>query len=402
MQRRDIIAAGLASATLSGCSHFSRTRPFFNRADLMAADAESGQATPMPVAAASDSTRPCPSRHKPRADIRWAERINSIDYHHISASAPQPDLAPFALTSSALETFAVANSFSIGRSTTVIFGLRGATLVDATPNTFTRSITIRESIPDHNHLRCLIGLWRPAFGDMWLTRGSTVPNSSYMNSKLDCAYECNLLPTGLHRYIVAPHAASSNFPQPGAFRQAVPTGVLRIKNDLCFEMPPIDDFDFTTGIVYDDIHAGRLEDSLIPPYYSSAGCQVVPGGYSDHHTSPYGDWAKLRELAGLNRLSRSSIGKGWQTVDDGREFHYMLLTGAEIRLFQQNHFFVGNRLRFGSSGQRVKDLQTALRISSHNSEFDLVTMRALVDWQLQNLNYADGILTPEIQIKLQM
>lgn len=332
-----------------------------------------------------------------RPQAKWPSRSKSVDFRHIAALAPVQMPDSFHLTGAVLHKLAVLNSFDLNRSREhILFGLRGCSSMGVTPNGFVRSVQIAESVPDHVQSKCLIGVWRPDQGDLWITNGSTVPNIEYMYQMMKGGLPCNMLPTGLHRYQVGTHRAGSRFPQSGAFRQLDPVPVLRNRNNLSFELPPLDKFDASVNlIVADNIHAGFLEHSSRPPYFSSAGCQVIPGGYlRDQSGAAYGRWAVFRERAGLGPPAATQRSNG-STPDDGRIFLYMLLTGAEARLVAQGQSsLIGPTIRFGSSGKHIMRLRDRFGIMPYGTRVDQVTMLALLRWQMEQLGYSDGIIDP--------
>ena len=81
---------------------------------------------------------------------------------------------------------------------------------------------------------------------------------------------CNLLPTGLYNYTVGTHRPNSRYPQLGAFLQSDAVPVLRCRNKLICHFLQLTADGNPPHIVGDDIHAGILERSPRPPFYSSA------------------------------------------------------------------------------------------------------------------------------------
>lgn len=396
--RRQFIVEGLMLTLLSMSP--ARASPDLSDEeldDLFEADAEP---TPPGFQAAKEVERWSLLPARPQA--RWPLRSQSVDFRHISGKAPKVLVQPFELTSDTLRQLAYLNSFDLSKTKEhILFGLRGCSLAGKNSNHFVDAVRIVESTPDHIHPRCILGVWRPKHDDLWVTSGSTVPNIEYMYQMTKGGLPCNLLPTGLHRYRVGTHRASSRYPQFGAFQQVDPVPVLRNRNNLSFELPPVDRFDMSIFLVVaDNIHAGMLENSPRPPYFSSAGCQVIPGGYSrDGLHRPYGAWSMFRERAGLKNWGPHSPPPNGAFADNGRMFLYMLLTGAEARIVSAGGADeLGPRIRFGSSGKRVARLRQELRINSGGQSVDQQTMVALLRWQMDEFGYSDGVINPEVNI----
>ena len=390
-KRREFLL-GVAAAGLAGPLRAAfQADPATDDLDaLFEADAEEtppGFEEPAPVARWSTlASRPQPA---------WPERSRSVDYRHIVEQAPVQSTGAFRITSAVLHKLAALNSFDVGRSRErILFGLRGCSPAGRTPEGFVPWVHLVETAPDHLHSRCVIGVWRPDQDDLWLAGASTVPNVEYMYQMVQGGLPCNLLPTGLHRYEVGTHRAGSRYPQSGAFRQLDPVPVLRNRNNLIFELPPVDRYDTSINlIVADNIHAGILENAAHPPFFSSAGCQVIPGGYLRNATrAPYGRWAAFRERAGLGPAAPLARASG-ATPDDGRIFLYMLLTGAEARLAaDETSPPMAPTIRFGSSGEHVRELRRSLGIAAPANRMDQQTMLAALKWQLAHVGYADGII----------
>src|SRR5205085_3926708 len=124
---------------------------------------------------------------------------------------------------------------------------------------------------------------------------------------------------------------------PGVFREGEPFVVLRTLDDLEYRIGDVWD----SGEFGDNIHPARLDQGAKPPFFSSAGCQTIPGNFRNGaHT---GLWAALRAAAGLSANSPAS--------EDGRRFVFVLLTGRDARLASHGADERAlTRLRFGSAG----------------------------------------------------
>jgi hypothetical protein len=200
--------------------------------------------------------------------------------------------------------------------------------------------------------------------------------------------KANLLPTGRYMYKVGTHRPNKKGAVPGAFRQEGRVVVLRTYDDLIYT---IND-EWSAGRVSDNIHPGRRSRKSRPPYFSSAGCQTVAGDYKEkRHTD---EWAAFRRLAGISPDSPRN--------ENGRRFVYVLFTGREARLAASLLDTSGlARLRYGSSGDTVRALQSGLQSagvyqSAIDGDFGTETCLALIRWQQGRENgSADGIVTPQ-------
>jgi hypothetical protein len=330
------------------------------------------------------------------ARVTWAADAVSPDYAHLKLTGGQG--TNFEITAADLMLLCRANSFPVDPASDapVLFGLRGATIVagDATASAAaSASATLKDTRPDHDNLRCVMGVWFPKAGTLAVFPGSTVPNSKAVLKWLSSRSAGNMLPTGFYRYICGPHVtAGSNVP--GSFllrnerwekRNVV---VRRSSDDATYEVSDA----YMVNAPGDNIHC-TFSTSM--SYFSSFGCQTVRGnGSTAGHTD---SWASFRKVAGL----RDTDG------EPGKAFVYMLLTGAEARLASElrRSGLAGDpvetgklrRLRFGSSGPLVSKLQTALGLASPDGTMGPNTTKALYDRQAGAARGAsDGILTPEL------
>lgn len=328
-----------------------------------------------------------------KPEVRWASDSTSADFSHLRESI---GLKPFAITSQLLATICLANHFDVLKDTeNVLFGLRGASLESNRPfEEFAEQVYVREAIPDHANLKCVIGVWRPRTSQVWAANGSTVPNVDYMYQCMNGGKNANLLPTGLYYYQVGAHNRGlPQVSQPGALRQTRAVCVLRSRDNMCFELPT-DSWDLSAGVIVgDNIHAGVLDTAPSPPRFSSAGCQTLPGTYDATRRVPLGVWAEFRVAAGLARMPVFEEASTTRTNDDGRTFSYVLLTGRDLRIAGTPVQY-GSRLRYGSTGAVVGALQSKLGIVATN-RFDQRTMIRWLRYQGDRGLVPDGIVSSE-------
>jgi endonuclease G len=331
------------------------------------------------------------------AEVRWSDDAMSPDYAHLD---PGPGIgAIFQLLPEDLELLAGLNDFPVSEAgaTPVLFGLRGCAII-ADHSGSAREVTLRDQRPDHESPRCVLGVWDRSQGRLMVFPGSTVPNATAVRQFATGGKAGNLLPTGLYRYVVGPHATlrqdGTLNSRPGCFLLRKSSGEKRV----VVVRRSVDDLVYTTGDHHersapgDNIHPTF---SLQPTTFSSFGCQTVVG-MADSGGNHRGPWADFRKAAGLVDADG----------DPGRVYLYMLLTGAEARLASELRRAglardpvsrLGlRRLRFGARGEAVRRLQTGLGITSADGDLGPGTAAVLYDRQrtLSPPGRADGILTP--------
>ncbi len=338
------------------------------------------------------ATRPtAPTAPAATGAARWAVDGEAPDHRHLQAH-PASHL-PFSFGVAHLEQLCALNRFPLAAAgDRLLFGLRGCTLEgEALGSGWTTAARLVETTPDHDGARCLLGVWDWPGGRIRLFKGSTVPSAGSMRKFVhnQPGDRCNLLPTGFYPYRVGTHARSKPREVKGAFRQQGAVVVLRTLDDLVYTVA--DTWD--SGVVHDNLHPARRVGS---DGFSSQGCQTVPGEYDRQTGVHAGAWRDFREAAGLTPAAAPP-------GEDGRAFHYVLLTGREARLVGQlaNPGAALTRLRFGSSGGEVTRLQEGLRRAGHytgaaTALMDVETTLAFVRWQRAvDGGRADAIVTPE-------
>lgn len=307
------------------------------------------------------------------AAVKWAPDRDAPDYAHL-VEAPPPG-GMFDLDAASLQALADANGFTLpdGR---ILFGLRGCAIVEG-GGEFVESARLRDIRPDHQVARCVLGVWDRAGGRIAVFPGSTVPNAAAVVSWRTKKDMGNLLPTGLYGYIVGVHNG-----KPGCFllrktmNEKRTVIVRRSSDDLSYSLD-------------DMAHRCEPGDNIHPTFFqttaafSSVGCQVVVGS-AKPNGSHSGPWARFRELAGQTGGSGQA----------GTPFSYMLLTGAEATLASTGS---PQRLRFGSTGDRVKALQAKLGLAGPDGEFGPTTAAALHAFQrARSQGQSDGIFSPTL------
>lgn len=313
-----------------------------------------------------------------RAEPVWPADDIAVDTAHLAGFRPS-DGEAFTVHAGHLSWLAARNEFVFDpNSPLTLIGLRGLVLTDERDDSgWSFAHSVREIAPDHINFHCLMGVWNRATGGVRLFKASTVPEVAYMLRQVRLERGCNLLPSGLYGYVIGPHRASSAHAQVGAFRMvggwfvergSMPSqvAVLRTLNDLSYDPTAATEL-WDTCQPFDNIHAAVFAENGLRSgdgrKFSSAGCQVVKGDYELNSARgfterPRGPWAAFRAAAGLTAPPQMLSGKS--TADDGRRFHYMLLSGREAWLAAIGDLVFQRRyrpVRFGSTGPRVAAVQ---------------------------------------------
>jgi hypothetical protein len=269
---------------------------------------------------------------------------------------------------------------------------------------FVRQAMLVEDTITHVLPRCLIGVWRRSTGEFALVRGTTTPNWEYSAQAVarragsdTSPGAANMMLTGLYRFKVGPHKHI-----PDAFRlHDADHGAARVASSGKLELS------YTVRDRYWNVPSWPSQNNIHPSmaggdsatryvFHYSAGCTTVQGSYDTASRRHSGAWTVFRGWAGLKT----------RTVDSaavGRRFSYLLLTGREARMAATG--VPGAqiaRLRYGSRGNEIKALQSALghaleRSVPSTGRFDGPTQSALVAWQWTRGLYPeswDGILAP--------
>jgi hypothetical protein len=331
--------------------------------------------------------------------VKWAVDADSPDYQHIAANSF--DKTPFDFTSAHLSSLCDANRFNVKTNEKdprdeVIFALRGCCLADGKESSggFVTTLKLQEAVPDHQQSRCVIGVWKRSTNQLAAFLGSTVPYWGGMVKQIDEPTKkiCNLLPTGRYIYTVGTHRESEKeFAIFGALRQQSDVPCIRTKDDLIYEID--DEWDF--GDPGDNIHPSRHAKPT--DKFSSEGCMTIPGGgtFMEREKKIDGQWAEFRKAAGLT-ANKAPVG------EDGRKFVVVVLTGREARLKSTTKTDLA-RLRFGSEGDDVKLLQTALAAldrkapgkgkyytGTQDGQMVRATTKAYIDWQTDTRECGTG------------
>jgi hypothetical protein len=292
----------------------------------------------------------------------------------------------FKLHENHLRRLCQINCFNIPDEEMILFGLRGCLPADEDNNSFQPEHTVIPAAIDYVHPRCTLVQWFPQKGKIALFPGSTVPHIKHIKiSKERNGLGANQLMTGHYKdYRKGIHKQGSQTAHE-AFRQTEGHPIRRTADDFDFDTD--DCVEFVNP--YDNIHAawcmGVNHDS-----YASAGCQVI-AGYPKcekrRNRDAQGPWKIFKENAySLQQVS----------------FPYILLNGRDAEKAALNGSQkISVRLRFGSSGELVTELQKTLQIEGYyeghaDGDFGKRTVRAVLDYQTAEFGPGgdDGIIGP--------
>ena len=291
----------------------------------------------------------------------------------------------FTLKESDLTLLCQLNHFPIPGDEMIFFGLRGCLPIQDTDHTFRTEHMVEVVGIDYVHPRCTLGQWRPNQG-IALFPGSTVPHRNNVRSALDQGGTgCNQLMTGFYDdYRKGVHKAG----QPTgheAFQQNHKLPIRRTADDLDYDAD--DRVEYMRP--YDNLHAG-WSMGVDHDRFSSAGCQVVVGYPKCEkldNKPDTGPWKVFKENA--YSISQDS-------------FSYILLTGNYVQGVVFTNFpELESRLRFGSQGGVVEELQTKLKelayyVGDIDGDFGPRTLFALLEFQtvVFGSDSDDGIVGP--------
>lgn len=280
------------------------------------------------------------------------------------------------------------------------FGVRGATPINPTDFDFAAKHALRPVGINHRSLCCSIGLWNIAEKSVAVFAASTAPNLRAVQQSNAARIRANQMLESRVRFKKGVHATKSNPVGYHAFVQDMQFALQRVKNDPTDRI--LYDFDADDVVdvdhVGDHLHAASIDTTrdLGPTFYSSEGCQVVIG-----------------------RFARSTDGKptlggvgGWDAfvrrlyASRQQRFVYYLFTSDDVMaaaLSPRNT--VGSRLRFGSSGGLVEQVQTKLNEAGMpatlkiDGDYGGKTLRAVQAFQKRNELLPDcslGINTAQV------
>jgi hypothetical protein len=291
----------------------------------------------------------------------------------------------FTLSNTLLERIAVINQFNLPAAELSFAGLRGCIPVNYQDQSFKNTLVLNTIDINYRNPRCTLMQWTDD-GKISAFPGSTVPHiNNIITARNKNGLGANCLMTGFYTdYRKGWHKAGAPSGHE-AFRQNAPRPVRRSTDDLDYENDDRVEYDNPQ----DNFHCGWF-GSISAELFASAGCQVVmgyPKCKKPNRTENTGPWKIFHDNA--YSISQDS-------------FPYMLLNGLEV-LNIANHVNkkMVARLRYGSSGQLVKDLQVALKNKNFyegilDGNFQERTFKAVLAFQKSvfGIDDADGIVGP--------
>lgn len=285
-----------------------------------------------------------------------------------------------------LRSLCEINSFKLPGNGIIFLGLRGCLPVDDNDHSFKNTHKAALNPINHTNPRCTLIQWKPKEKTFAVFPGSTVPHKKYISSSLQRGgVGANQLMTGCYKdYRKGKHKPGSATGH-DAFRQTESRPIRRTADDYDYEND--DRVEFTNP--NDNLHAGWCQ-GVSSDSYASAGCQVIVGypkcaKYGDRPDT--GAWKIFKENA--YKLTQDS-------------FPYILLNGRDAeKVTQLEGKKVAGRLRYGSYGDKVNELQEILKSKGFyegriDGDFGKRTLNAVLEFQehVFGTNEDDGIVGP--------
>jgi hypothetical protein len=296
---------------------------------------------------------------------------------------------PFQFSEADLARLCELNSFPVPTDGVIFFGLRGMLPRVVDDHRFAPQQSMVLAAVDYLHPRCTIGLWRPGQGDFAVFPASTCPHLRYVKSAMEKdGAGANQLVTGFFKakrgYKRGRHLFGSKRGHQ-AFRQVGKRPIRRSSDDFDFDEDDAVEFENP----FDNLHAAWVT-AVDSDRYSSAGCQVIVGEprcKARGDAPDTGPWKVFKEFA--------------YDLDQER-FPYLLLNGRDAARVANGASVNLVRLRFGSAGDLVETVQTALGEAGHtvgrvDGDFGNKTLTALLGFQEASFGAGgdDGIVGPQ-------
>ncbi|RYG29775.1 MAG: peptidoglycan-binding protein [Chitinophagaceae bacterium] len=296
-------------------------------------------------------------------------------------------MADFTLNNVVLKKICAINQFGIPTDAELIFaGIRGSVARNFNDQQFKAGHDLSTNDINYVNPRCTLIQWRIRDGKIAVFPGSTVPHVHNIRSaKGRNGSGANCLSTGFYSdYRKGTHKAGTATGHQ-AFRQNGIRPIRRSSDDLDYDVDDRVEYDNP----HDNLHCGWF-GSIDSDSYASAGCQVVmgfPACNKPGRTTNVGPWKIFHENA---------------YAVTQKSFPYILLNGMETMNVAGNvNKKLSARMRFGSSGILVKELQKALKAADFyegilDGNFGERTMKAVIAFQKMKFgpDATDGIVGP--------
>jgi hypothetical protein len=232
----------------------------------------------------------------------------------------------------------------------VLIGIRGSLPCDPDNTSFAQEQLLATRDIDHKNLRCTLVQWKPQSGEVAVFAGSTVPSlSNILGFRANPPRKSNCLTPGFYKnYVKGKHRPANQLNWHDGLRQdGQPLAIRRTYNNTTYDN--FDTIEISTGCD-DNIHAAWTRD-VDSGYFSSAGCQVVMG----------------IPLCGKTQATQSDNQGPWKDFKDNvyaidqAAYPYALFLSSEVlKVSNGKGQQVGAKLKFGSSGELVRQLQSRL------------------------------------------
>ena len=256
-----------------------------------------------------------------------------------------------------LQKLCEVNSFPVPSDGMIFFGIRGCLPVDVFNHNFLAQQNLNVTTVDFTSPRCTLGQWLPSDQTLAVFPGSTSPHKRYTSVGPNSA---NQLMTGFYNdYRKGTHKAGKPTGHE-AFKQTQGCPVRRDFNrdNVYDELDDRVEYRFRL----DNLHAGWCS-GVSATSHASAGCQVVVGYPKCPSRGSEPD-------AGPWRVFKSNA---YGLPQD--RFTYVLSEGLHVQEVAQkmeSGIKIPARLRFGSNGPLVTELQKALKTKGfYEGEVDL-------------------------------
>ena len=301
-------------------------------------------------------------------------------------------MTPFTITNDVLKKLFEINQFTIPTDAELVFlGIRGCLPQNTDDNSFKASQPLNIRDIDHKNLRCTLVQWKKGTGEIAVFAGSTVPSiDNILGFKANPPRKSNCLTPGFYKnYVKGKHCPSNRKNWHDAFRQnGQPLAIRRTFDNTVYDN--FDTIEVSTGCD-DNMHAAWTLDAD-SGHFSSAGCQVIMGipfcdSTKDRQNDNRGPWKIFKD-------------NGYASAQN--LFPYALFTSSEVFKVAANPGTqISARMKFGSSGDLVKQLQNVLignnfLAGTADGDFGTNTFNAIKKFQIDNFGVAatDCIVGP--------
>ena len=282
------------------------------------------------------------------------------------------------------------NQYAIPDDKELIFiGVRGCLPVETNNQDFQKSVELYLIDLNYTNLRCTILQWKHKEGLIAAFPASTIPHINNIKAFVTNSNKpSNCLTTGYYKkYVKGVHSPAKKANWHQAFKQyGQPLAIRRTRNNVTYDNFDTIEVSFNCS---DNIHCGWTQS--LETNYSSAGCQVIMGipkcDSKPNLTDNLGPWKVFKD-------------NGYKANQS--TFPYALFNSKEVyQVSNNNGKKIIAKMRFGSTGELVKDMQKKLLAGNYlqgdaDGDFGKNTLYAVKKLQVDKLGeeYADCIVGP--------